>query len=92
MSKLLTYYTKKQSVIVIVLLAMAFGTQLFYYAFGEPGMSHVYSFCFVTLFLLKIKNWFANQEKKEVVIASLALGMVFLLRPVNVFILFILPV
>ena len=91
LSKLLTYYTKKQSVIVIVLLAMAFGTQLFYYAFGEPGMSHVYSFCFVTLFLLKIKNWFANQEKKEVVIASLALGMVFLLRPVNVLILFILP-
>jgi hypothetical protein len=91
LSKILNFYTNKQWSLLIVLLAMAFGTQLFYYSFGEPGMSHVYSFCFVNLFLWKIKNWFENRGENDLLIAAFALGIVFLIRPFNILILLIIP-
>ena len=91
LSKLLHYYSGNQAHIAIVLLAMAFGTQLFYYSFGEPGMSHVYSFCFVNLFLWKIKKWYENRGENDLLIAAFALGIVFLIRPFNILIVMLIP-
>lgn len=91
LSKLLQFYTNKVLVVIVVITAMAFGTQLFYYSFGEPGMSHVYSFCFVNLFLWQVKKWFEKKGKYDLLIAALALGMVFLIRPINILIVLIIP-
>lgn len=91
LSRLLLFYTNKLRNVIIILLAIAFGTQLFYYSFGEPGMSHVYSFCFVNLFLWKIKNWFEYKGKFDLQLAAMALGVVFLIRPFNIIIVLIIP-
>jgi hypothetical protein len=91
LSKILSYYTKSQKTIVIIMFAMAFGTQLFYYSFGEPGMSHVYSFCFINLFLWKIKNWFESRGRFDLIIAALALSIIFLIRPFNILITLLIP-
>jgi hypothetical protein len=91
LSRLLLFYTNKPRTVIIVLLAMAFGTQLFYYSFGEPGMSHVYSFCFVNLFLWKIKIGLSIKENSIFKLAAIALGVVFLIRPFNIVIVLIIP-
>jgi hypothetical protein len=91
LSNLLQFYTKEAWVLTSVIIAFAFGTQLFYYSIGEPGMSHVYSFCFVNLFLWKIKNWFETNIKSELIIAAFALAIVFLIRPINILILLSIP-
>ena len=91
LSKILLFYTNKHRNIIIVLLAMAFGTQLFYYSFGEPGMSHVYSFCFVNLFIHKTKSWFVHSNKLDLFSAAFALGIIFLIRPFNILILLLVP-
>jgi hypothetical protein len=89
--KLLKFYTTKKHVLAIVIVSMAFGTQLFYYSIGEPGMSHVYSFCFVSLFLWKVKTWFENKHENDIVLAAIALGVIFLIRPINVLVLLVIP-
>lgn len=91
LSQILLFYTNKLRNILIVLLAMAFGTQLFYYSFGEPGMSHVYSFCFVNLFIWKTKSWFERHHKFDLFFAAFALGIIFLIRPINILILLLVP-
>jgi hypothetical protein len=74
-----------------VLLVFAFGTQLFYYAIGEPGMSHVYSFCALTFFLWQTKLWFQKQAVAQLMWAAFALGLVFLIRPFNLLVLGTVP-
>lgn len=95
LAKLLQLYSAKVSDVIVVVTAIAFGTQVFYYSFGEPGMSHVYSFCFVNLFLWKIKEWFnINQhgrKNQDLLIAAFSLGIIFLIRPFNVLIILIVP-
>ncbi len=88
---LLNYYTSNLRVKIICLLAIAFGTQVFYYSFAEPGMSHVYSFFTINLFLWGVKSFFDSYQKKYLFIASLALGIVFLIRPFNLIILLSIP-
>ena len=41
-----------EPVMAVVLLAIGFGTQLVQYASIQPGWSHAYSFCMVSVFLL----------------------------------------
>jgi hypothetical protein len=89
--KILAFYTEDLKIILIVLIAMAFGTQLFYYSFGEPGMSHVYSFCFVNLFLWKVKSWFVDKNNFGLFYAAFALGIIFLIRPINILIVLFIP-
>ncbi|HLG04130.1 MAG TPA: hypothetical protein VI731_11080 [Bacteroidia bacterium] len=67
-----------------------FGTNLFYYSLVEPGMSHVYSFALVSMFLVYSKRLLAGNTKMLVPVALL-LGMIFLVRPVNLLIILWLP-
>jgi hypothetical protein len=74
------------------LLATAFGTHLFIYTISEVGMSHVYSFAFLTGFLYFAKKFFLNQNKLAVYYASIFLGLILLCRPINgLIILFLIP-
>lgn len=75
----------------VVILTAAFGTNLFYYSFREPAMSHVYSFAFVALFVLAARNWFTGGRGRDILLAGLALGMICLIRPVNGLVLLSLP-
>lgn len=75
----------------IVLLAAVFGTNLFYYAIVEPGLSHIYSFAFVSMFVYFAKQYFTSSENKYVIYLALTLAMIILIRPVNGLIIFSLP-
>lgn len=75
----------------LVLLAAAFGTNLFYYSIVEPGLSHIYSFAFVSMFLYFAKRYFSDFERKYILYIAATLAMIILIRPVNGLILFSIP-
>ncbi len=75
----------------LVLAVVVFGTNLFYYTVGEPGTSHIFSFCFVAVFFYCAKSYFMSFEKKYIWILGLLLGIITLIRPVNVLVVFLLP-
>lgn len=75
----------------LIILAVFFGSNLFYYVVHEPFMSHVYSFAFVNLFILSALNYIKSREGKWILISAFALGIVFLIRPINIIVLLAIP-
>lgn len=75
----------------ITLFAAAFGTHLFYYVVGEPGMSHVYSFAFMAMFIFYAHQYFTSFKKKYLLFLAIILGIIVLIRPVNGIVVFVLP-
>lgn len=76
---------------VLVLLTAVLGTNLCYYSISEPGMSHVYSFAFISMFFYYARQYFLNFRPATFLILAAILGMIVLIRPVNGLILFLLP-
>lgn len=70
---------------------LAFGTHLFVYALPEPGMSHVYSFAFMSLFYWSVLRLSNSQKTIYLLGSGLAFGMILLLRPINVLAIFAVP-
>ncbi len=89
--KTLTLYEISERNKSIVLLAVTFGTNLFYYAIVEPGLSHIYSFAFISMFVYFAKRYFVSFDKKHLVYLAVILSMIILIRPVNGLIVFSLP-
>jgi hypothetical protein len=77
--------------LLIILPAIAFGTNAFYYALNEPAMSHVYSFGFVAMFLFHSRKYFLSHDGKHLLLCAASLGMIILIRPVNGIVLLALP-
>jgi hypothetical protein len=89
--RILDFYKISEWNKVLVLLAVVFGTNLFYYTVKEPGMSHIYSFAFVSMFVFYAKQYFIHFPKRNVLILAALLGIIVLIRPVNGLVVFILP-
>ena len=89
--KLLRTFTFDEKTIAWVLIAFVFGTNLFYYVVTEFAMSHVYSFAAITWFSFTIRKYFINQEHKYLLYSALLLGIITLIRPVNILIVLSLP-
>jgi len=66
-----------------IALALLFGTNLTVYMIHEPSMSHAFSFAAVSGFLLFIKRFMDGGENKNLLKASVAFGVILLIRPVN---------
>jgi hypothetical protein len=90
-NKTLNFYQISEKQKSLVLIASVFGTNLFYYAIVEPGMSHVYSFTFVALFIYYAKSYFITFNIKHFLKLSSILALIILLRPINGLIVFALP-
>ncbi len=73
------------------LLATLFATNLLYYSILEPGMSHSYSFAFTCGFLNSMHSWLRNAMMKHLLFAAICMGMIILIRPVNGFLIFAIP-
>lgn len=73
------------------ILTLYFGTNLFYYTFYEPGMSHVYSFGFITMFIYYGKKYFEDPKFSTLVVIAALLGIITLIRPVNIVVLLLIP-
>ena len=75
----------------LILFASVFGTNLFYYTVSEPGMSHVYSFAFVSMFFYYSLKYFRTFNKKFVPALAIIAAIIILIRPVNGLIILIWP-
>jgi hypothetical protein len=75
----------------LLLLTFVFGTNLFFYTIGEPAMSHVYSFALITIFLVYSKKWIDTSKKKYLLLTFFLLGMITIVRPVNLLIVLWIP-
>lgn len=91
LSKLLKLYDFKTASIIIVLIAVTFGTNAFYYIVREAAMSHIYSFSLIAVFLFLSKKYFSHYKPAHIVILAALLGLIVLVRPVNVIVIFLLP-
>jgi hypothetical protein len=91
LAALLMLYNIKTRVICITLAAIVFGTNLLMYAVYHPSFSHVYSFCFVAMFLYYAKRVFTGRQLKHALLLAVALGMIVIIRPTNALIILALP-
>jgi hypothetical protein len=72
-------------------LALLFATGLFYYAVAEPTMSHVYSMAMVCAALFLSQRYFADGQMRHLALLGAVLGLVALIRPVNILVVLALP-
>ena len=72
------------------LLAIALGTNLFFYATHEAPMAHASSFFLILLFLWLVDRWYARQTLLNTLLTGALLGFIALVRPTNILVFFIL--
>ncbi len=78
---LLKYYS--DWICTFTLLIIALATNLLWYSTFDAGMSHVFSFCMVSIFLLLIEKWYKKPSYSASILLGLTLGMISLIRPTN---------
>ena len=76
---------------LIVISTLIFGTNLFYYSIGEVGMTHVYSFSMISIFIYQVSKYFNEFQGKRIVYGAIFLGLIILIRPINAIIIFSIP-
>lgn len=92
LAKLLLQLGFKPRVVGLTVFFITFGTNLFYYSVYEPSMSHVYSFCSISVFLFYARKALLTSNTRAVLLASFSLGLTALIRPVNGIVLLGVPV
>jgi hypothetical protein len=70
-------------VAAITLATVVLATNLMYYVISEPGMTHVYNFSLITIFLYLTINWIHKSSFKNSLFLGLLAGLIILIRPVN---------
>lgn len=65
----------------ISILCILFATNLFYYTYREPEMSHSYLFFLSSVFLHNVIKWHNNQKIKHLYYLSFTAGFISLIRP-----------
>ncbi|HOY30593.1 MAG TPA: hypothetical protein PKW80_01820 [Bacteroidales bacterium] len=91
LSKLLFLYKFKHSSVILTLITVTFGTNAFYYIIREAAMPHIYSFALIAAFMYYSKLYFSDHRPLRILIISVLLGLIVLVRPVNIIIVFLLP-
>lgn len=82
---LLRYFS--QWVTAITLVALVLGTNLFYYSTYEAPMSHAYNFALIAALIYFADVWYRKINLLNTVIIGALLGLITLIRPVNLLIL-----
>ena len=84
-------YAISENIISLVIIAAVFGTNLLHYTITEPSMSHMYSFAFVNLFVYCFIRFFKMPSARYFIVGMIGLGMLTLIRPINIMVVFSLP-
>lgn len=84
-------FTEKKYSLLFAIVALAFGTNLFYYAIYHPSMSHVYSFALIAFWTWLLVRFVETRAAKFLFVSALVLGFIYLVRPVNLLVLAALP-
>ncbi len=73
------------NVTAITIVCIAFGTNLYVYSSFTTGMSHPYSFFLFSCLLLLSDTVYKNPPSKSVSVAlGIVLGLIFIVRPINI--------
>ncbi len=72
-------------------LAGFLSTNLFFYTFTNPSASHVYSFSLIAVLLYYSKKLFIQYDKKPLYVTAFLLGLIVLVRPVDIVVVLALP-
>lgn len=91
LKKLLEIYNIDKLIITFIQLLVVLGTSLVHYTNGDPAYSHVYSFFAISIFLYYSKLFFLHKHVNYFLIACLCLGLIILLRQINVVIIGFIP-
>ena len=91
LKKLLLQLNIKNKYVAALIIICCFGTHLFSYTVNEPGMAHVYSFALTSMFFYFVLNLFEKQNKKYFYFSAFVLGLIILVRPINVILLTFIP-
>lgn len=75
-------------VTALIITLTFFGTTLLHYTLNEGGMSHVYSFCLIAVFMYHSCRFVREQSNKHLIYASAMFAMILLVRPNNVPVIF----
>ena len=89
--RLLRLYNIPENSAWIIVLTGFLGTNLLHYTFIQPAASHAYSFSLTAFFLYYMKRVFISYEKKSLFLAAFVLGLITLVRPVDILIVVALP-
>ena len=81
----------RDGVVAFTMLLLCFGTGLGYYAVMAPSLSHVYSFAAIAFLLFALHRAWSADERRALIGVAVALGMVILIRPVNIIAVLALP-
>lgn len=76
-------------IVGFTLLAIAFGTNIYFYSVSEVGMSHPYNFCLFAMALYIYPKWLERISLKKSLFLGIVIGLMILIRPINI--LFLLP-
>lgn len=79
---LLFYFSDRT--VLFTLLCIAFGTNLFYYSVFDQGMSHPYSFFLFSCILYLTHKIYGDYKTKYTILLGLVLGLITIVRPVNI--------
>ncbi|PBQ32596.1 hypothetical protein CNR22_12710 [Sphingobacteriaceae bacterium] len=88
LKKLFQLHTIGDKTSALILLLLFFGTNLLHYTVSEAGMSHIYSFSLISVFLYHSSKFVLRRENKNLISTFAILGLITLVRPNNVLILF----
>jgi hypothetical protein len=78
---LLNYFPDWITAITLIVVVAA--TNLMYYVISEPGLSHVYSFSLITVFLFTTLKWINKPSIPVSILLGILAGLIVLIRPVN---------
>lgn len=74
-----------------IAILIFFGTTIFYQTVFRPSMSHHYSFCLFAAFAYYIQCYFREFKMKQVLLIGALLGLIVMVRPLNIVIIFAIP-
>jgi len=84
---LLRFVSPVVSATVLVLVTL--GTNMLYYATLEPGMTHVFNFALIAMFVHYTDKWLVKPDFGNTLICGLLFGLISLIRPINALIILI---
>jgi hypothetical protein len=90
-SRLLRSYGVSRRTAAIVVLLLGAGTNLVYYTAIHSAMAHVYSFFAISAFCYFSRMYFLNHKSGDLILIGLFLGLIIIIRPVNIAILAAIP-
>jgi hypothetical protein len=85
-------YSIRPAAVFAVQMLMVLATNVTWYVGGDAAFSHVYSLAAISGFVFFGRQWFMNKKARDFIVACAFLGLVMILRQINVLVLLAIPV